>query len=92
MLCAGIVLQGRVQGVGFRYFVVDIAKSMGLAGEVWNNYDGTIEIEVYCEKKENLDEFCRRVRKGPPLSRVDDLTMRVTPSDPPLENTFRVRQ
>lgn len=41
-----IVFHGRVQGVGFRYTAKYAAQSMGLAGWVKNEYDGTVLMEV----------------------------------------------
>lgn len=37
---------GRVQGVGFRYYAVQKAEQLGLAGWVRNRYDGSVEMEV----------------------------------------------
>lgn len=41
-----IQFYGRVQGVGFRYYSVYKAQSLGLAGWVRNCYDGSVEMEV----------------------------------------------
>ena len=41
-----IVFYGRVQGVGFRYYVVNKANQLGLTGWVKNLPDGTVEMEV----------------------------------------------
>jgi acylphosphatase len=41
-----IVFHGRVQGVGFRYTAKYLAQSMGLAGWVKNEYNGTVLMEV----------------------------------------------
>ena len=41
-----IVLRGRVQGVGFRYYAKKCADEMKIAGKIWNNYDGSVEIIV----------------------------------------------
>lgn len=41
-----IVFHGRVQGVGFRYTAKHLAQSIGLAGWVRNEYDGTVLMEV----------------------------------------------
>jgi len=38
------VVHGRVQGVGFRYFVERVARQLGLDGYVKNRADGTVEV------------------------------------------------
>ena len=46
MIRRHIIFHGRVQGVGFRYYSVHKAQSLGLTGWVENLYDGTVEMEV----------------------------------------------
>lgn len=41
-----IIFHGYVQGVGFRYYAVNKAQSLGLTGWVQNLYDGSVEMEV----------------------------------------------
>ena len=65
-----ITVHGRVQGVGFRAFVLDKAKSLGLAGFVKNMSDGTVFIDVQGDE-ETLKKFLEYVNQGPSLSRVD---------------------
>lgn len=91
MLLAKIILSGRVQGVGFRYFALDTAQEMQLSGEVWNNYDGTIEMDVFIPSKTELDAFVKRLKKGPALSSVQDCFVTVKPSDPPLVEGFTIK-
>ena len=38
------IVEGRVQGVGFRYFVVEVAELLGLNGWVRNRWDETVEV------------------------------------------------
>ncbi|CDF57440.1 acylphosphatase [Thermobrachium celere] len=63
---------GRVQGVGFRYFVYTKAYALGLNGFVKNLDDGTVEAEVEGEEKEIL-KFLDLVLKGNGISRIDDV-------------------
>jgi acylphosphatase len=63
---------GRVQGVGYRWFVMRKAKSLGLSGWVKNRFDGSVEIEVQGDS-ESLDLFELAVRDGPRLAMVSDL-------------------
>ena len=66
------VIRGRVQGVGFRFFVNRAAAVEGLHGWVRNLADGRVEIHAEGEC-DALERFERRVRQGPPASRVDDI-------------------
>jgi acylphosphatase len=66
------VVQGRVQGVGFRWTTVVEAKRLGLTGWVRNAVDGSVE--VWAEGAgESLDAFLRWLRRGPPRARVDGI-------------------
>lgn len=63
------VVSGRVQGVGFRYFVLHRAQALGLRGWVRNLRTG--EVELVAEgPRPDLEELVGAVRKGPPLSWV----------------------
>ncbi|HEY3381366.1 MAG TPA: acylphosphatase [Vicinamibacterales bacterium] len=64
---------GRVQGVGFRWFVIERATAEGVTGWVRNLPDGRVEIVAEGEA-EAFERFERAVRNGPPRSRVDDVT------------------
>jgi acylphosphatase len=64
------VISGRVQGVGFRYFVQSVAVREALAGWVRNLDDGRVETAAAGEA-EAMARFERAIRQGPPASRVD---------------------
>ena len=66
------IVSGRVQGVGFRFFVNRMASIEGLNGWVRNLPDGRVEIRAEGES-ESLERFERHVRQGPPASRVDEV-------------------
>ncbi len=64
-----------MQGVGFRFFTVGVARGLGLAGTVENLPEGSVEIVV--EGRDGLvREFTDIIRGGPPSSRVDRLDIR----------------
>lgn len=67
---ARVVVSGRVQGVFFRAEARDRARSLGLAGWVRNNPDGTVEaaFEGDRERVESMIEWCGR---GPALAAVE---------------------
>lgn len=77
-------LEGRVQGVGFRAFVADLAQRMGLDGWVCNRFDGSVEILV-SGAASKVDDFVRIcVHESPTPSRVDHFYLRhVTPPQEP---------
>lgn len=68
-----IVVEGRVQGVFFRYYTQNIAKSLGLKGWVRNLRTGD-KVEIVAEgEEEKLKQLLEWSRKGPPMARVTDL-------------------
>ena len=81
------VVTGRVQGVGFRYFVQRNAARIGVGGWVRNRRDGSVEA-VASGTEAQLAAFEAALRTGPPLSRVDRLA--VSPSPRPDETGFRI--
>ena len=74
-----ITIHGRVQGVGFRYFVQRVGNRLGVTGIVRNREDSSVEIVV--EGDEILiGDFQKEVARGPALARVervdvDDITV-----------------
>ena len=68
-------LFGRVQGVGYRFYTLSIAKSLGIKGYAKNLSDGSLEI-VGEGELEKLAKFVDEVLKGPPFARVDDYIIR----------------
>jgi acylphosphatase len=69
-----ISVSGVVQGVGFRYFVYELANSFNLAGYVKNLYSGDVEIEV--EGDENIiNAFIKEINIGPRHGHVTGLNV-----------------
>lgn len=66
------LVQGRVQGVGFRWFVQREASELDLHGWVRNTEDGHVEV-VAAGKPHDLNELRTSLRRGPRGSRVDHL-------------------
>jgi acylphosphatase len=67
-----LLVSGRVQGVGFRWFVVEAASVEGITGWVRNVADGSVEVMAEGEA-EAMERFERQVRRGPAHARVDDV-------------------
>lgn len=59
-----IIITGRVQGVGFRYFALDKAEEFHITGWVRNTFDGKVEMEA-CGESTNLDTFIDWMKMGP---------------------------
>jgi acylphosphatase len=74
-----LIVTGRVQGVGFRYFTRDAARIEGLRGTVRNLDDGGVEIEVEGDAEAVL-RFERSVRCGPGGARVDQVMVDESPN------------
>ncbi len=67
------IVRGRVQMVGFRYFMIEEARRLGLTGWVRNGLNGTT-VEVVAEGDENaLKQFERSLHVGPSGARVETL-------------------
>ena len=65
-------VEGRVQGVGFRYSCMNEGRRLGLSGWVRNTSNG--DVEVLAEgAAEKLDALLKWLRRGPPGARVDAL-------------------
>jgi len=67
-----VVLSGRVQGVGFRYFVESIAGKYDICGYVRNTYNN--QVEIICQgEDEDIKNFIDEIKKGPTFSAVTDI-------------------
>ena len=62
-------VRGRVQGVGFRWFVEKHANDIGLKGYTANLDDGRVEVYAVGTRQQ-LDQLSGYLRKGPPMSDV----------------------
>jgi acylphosphatase len=66
------VVRGRVQGVGFRWFVEREAKTLGIAGWVRNNPDSSVEV-LAMGTRDQLAGLRSRLKQGPRAARVDNV-------------------
>jgi len=73
------LVAGRVQGVGFRWFVSESAQREGLRGDVRNLPDGRVEVRAIGGRRA-LHRLAGELRRGPRSARVDDV------AESPLEN------
>ncbi|MBI4636276.1 MAG: acylphosphatase [Candidatus Rokubacteria bacterium] len=75
---AEIIVEGRVQGVGFRYWAQRRASHLGLAGYVMNLRDGRVRVHAEGPRA-SIEELAGDLEKGPPLSRVERVTINWRP-------------
>ncbi len=66
---AVFVITGCVQGVGFRWYVLQAAKALGLTGEVRNRTDGAVVVEAE-GAHEALERLLETAREGPVMATV----------------------
>ncbi len=84
-----MIVRGRVQGVGYRAFVLHEARRLGLGGFTRNLPDGSVEV-VAGGPRLQLDLFAERLAIGPPMSRVEAVE-RTEIDSPPSHESFDVR-
>ncbi|CAN6198048.1 unnamed protein product [Urochloa humidicola] len=84
-----VVVKGRVQGVFFRDWTVETARSLGLAGWVRNRRDGTVEALLSGDPDKVDEMVSRRIPVGPPAAAVTAVVP--SPADPvdPAEGFHR---
>ena len=82
-----VTVSGEVQGVSFRWYCREQARSRGLRGSVRNLPDGRVEA-VFEGDAEDVDALVAWCRTGPPPARVDG--MEVSEEPPVGESEFRV--
>ncbi|MCR5229966.1 MAG: acylphosphatase [Solobacterium sp.] len=76
-----VIVEGRVQGVGFRGFCMVHATELSLTGSVRNMENGMVEIYIQGEDSAIL-KFLQLVREGDRFIRVDDITVKPVPVVP----------
>src|SRR3954467_709626 len=82
------VVKGRVQGVGFRFYVEREARTLGIAGWVRNNVDGAVEVLATGTQAQHA-ALRTKLHQGPRAARVDDVTEAEAQPVPNL-NAFRI--
>lgn len=80
-------IEGRVQGVGFRYFTMSAAQEYGLKGWVRNLFDGRVEVLAEGEH-EQLNLLLGDLRKGPRSAVVEDIEYSFTDAKGEFERFY----
>jgi acylphosphatase len=73
-----IMVSGKVQNVGFRYYTARMAQDFKIDGFVKNEPDGSVYIEAEGEK-EAMETFIYWCRRGPQWARVDQFDTQQQP-------------
>ena len=71
-VCFRAIVRGRVQGVSFRYYTLEMARELGVLGFVRNRGDGTVEI-VAEGKEASICRLVMWLHTGPRWARVEDV-------------------
>ncbi len=88
MISRRYIVRGRVQGVGYRWFVDHEARELGLAGWVRNNFDGTVEVLAMGSPEQHA-ALRGKLHAGPRAARVDEV--KELPAEPVAGlTTFRI--
>jgi len=83
-------IHGRVQGVGFRWFVQERGRQLGLSGFVRNREDGTVETEAHGSRPA-LETFLGALRHGPPGANVTEVDVWWAQVKTGLSSEFEIR-
>jgi acylphosphatase len=81
-------VSGRVQGVGFRWWVSREARALGLDGTVRNSSDGTVEVALGGDPG-SVDQLALQLKKGPSGARVEAVS-ELPPPTGPLPHPFEI--
>lgn len=91
MTAKRVIFEGRVQGVGFRYMVKDIARGFDVCGWVKNLADGSVELQAAGDPEE-VDGFLHEITGESPLARNIKRHTVETIANPELRSGFRIER
>ena len=89
MRAVRVVVNGHVQGVGYRWFTRDAARAAGIAGWVRNRHNGSVEA-VLQGADDSVEAVLAAMQAGPDRSRVEDLSISDAAADPAV-TAFELR-
>lgn len=75
-----VFISGRVQGVGFRYFIQQNAADLNLKGWAKNLADGRVEV-VISGNSDRIEQMINKLKEGPSFARVHDLEVNSESTD-----------
>jgi len=84
-----ITVSGRVQRVGYRRYILDLAQELGVSGYIRNMDDGTVRI--FCQAPQTiLQQFIEEAKNPPPPAQIKQFEIKETKLRPKLK-TFKIR-
>jgi len=83
-----VVVQGRVQGVGYRWFARDVGKRLGLSGFVRNLPDGDVEVQAVGDRAV-LERMVAQLQRGPGFAYVTNVVCEWA-DEGPVFSDFRI--
>ena len=89
MVTNRIKVKGVVQGVGYRFFVLDLAKRLELVGYARNRVDGSVEVIAQGER-DAVAALIEEIRAGPRAAHVSGLEVE-TVEEPEIFGSFEIR-
>ena len=78
MLAKQYLVRGRIQGVGYRYFVQGAAERLGVKGFVRNLHSGDVEVHAEADDV-TLPLFKQELQRGPRMAEVGEVVERDVP-------------
>ena len=71
-----ILIEGRVQGVGYRHFAATHAKSFKINGTARNLLDGRVEVVIFAKEDENIEAYLNELQRGPAFAKVREIKVK----------------
>lgn len=85
-----IIVEGLVQGVGYRWFVARRAEALGIKGFARNLYDGTVEVRAAGDRS-LIEEFIGELKVGPRAAHVTNMKIEWNPPGGTPGTHFEIR-
>jgi acylphosphatase len=85
-----LLVEGRVQGVGYRYSACAEARRLGISGWVRNRSDGRVELEAE-GTREDVEQFLDWCRRGPAFAEVSRVDVLARENEAPTHDGFTIQ-
>ncbi len=90
MIKANILVNGLVQNVGFHEKIKQYADNLGISGYIWNNYDGSVEIDIFLKTKVEILSLLETIKTGTESSSINEISVNVIATDPSFDEGFEI--